>query len=135
MSQPSPPSSLHLTDDVVDVSAVSYLDSGFSFLPAYFKNTPWAPSFETSESALNLLVGPSCLFHRHTVTLSGRWIYIFSTFKSLNREYLISKKIILASLLKVCAAIPVLVDISICYLPIRSCFKNIPVHVICDCEH
>ena len=39
MSQPSPPSSLHLTDDVIGISAVSYLNIGYSLLPVYFKNT------------------------------------------------------------------------------------------------
>ena len=49
MSQPSPPSSLHLTDDVV-VSAISYLNNDYN---VHLRHSP-------SKPALNVLVGSSC---------------------------------------------------------------------------
>ena len=50
MSQPCSPHSINLTDDFVYVSAFSYLNIGQSLLPL-------TPSFDISESALNLIVG------------------------------------------------------------------------------
>ena len=56
MSQPSPPSFHHLTDDVVDVGAVTYLNTCHSLIPAYFKNIRLSTVLQNLRICLNLLV-------------------------------------------------------------------------------
>ena len=51
MSQSSPPSSLHLTDDVGDVGAVTYLNTFHSLIPAYFSTV-----LQNLRVCLNLLL-------------------------------------------------------------------------------